>query len=274
MKKTLFVLMIAALPVVAVAQQKQYGRGHHGNNGGGQRNGGGYEMMGVPGSALSIYSENGERFFLMLNGVKQNLYPQSRVRIEGLPQVINDVQIIFDDNVTPSITRTITFMDPVEGQPVSMSLKLYRDRSGYAHLAFNKEVSLERDYRGEQGEYVMMYGHDAPRQVPTTPVPPPPPPTPMAMDNQSFSEALRAIKSSNWDDTRLSTAKTIASNNYFTTDQVIAICKIFSWDDSRLDFAKNAYSRCIDYNNYFKVATVFSWDSNKKELNDFINSHR
>lgn len=265
MKKKVFLLLIAALPLAAIAQQRH-------NNGGSRGGGRGYEMMGVPGSALSVWSENGERFYLILNGVKQNMYAQSRVRIEGLPQVVNDIQIIFDDNRTPAISKTISFMDPVEGQPVSLAMKLTRDRSGYARLAFARMSTLERDYRGEQGEYIMMYGHDAPRQV--TPVPPPPPPGPVAMDNQSFNDAIRTIKASNWDDTRLSTAKTIANSNYFTTDQIMTICRIFSWDDSKLDFAKYAYKRCVDYNNYFKVATVFSWDDNKTKLNEYINNNR
>lgn len=283
MKKKVLLLMMAALPLMADAQQNRHGNGGYngGNRGGGYNggynNGGGrgnYQPIGVPGSALTIWAESGERFFLILNGVKQNMYAQTRVRIEGLPQVVNDIQIIFDDNRTASISKTISFMDPVEGQPISLSLRITRDRSGYARLAFNRMSALERDYRGEQGEYVMMYGHDAPRQVPTVPTPPPPPPAPVAMDNVTFGDAVRTIKASNWDDTRLSTAKTIANNNYFTTDQIMTICKLFSWDDSKLDFAKYAYTRCVDYNNYFKVATVFSWESNRTALNDYINSHR
>ncbi len=284
MKKKVLLLMMAALPLMAVAQQSRHGNnGNHGGYGnGGYGNGynnnnggrGNYQPIGVPGSALTIWSESGERFFLILNGIKQNMYAQSKVRIEGLPQVINDIQIIFDDNRTAAISKTISFMDPVEGQPISLSMRITRDRNGYARLAFNRMSTLERDYRGEQGEYVMMYGHDAPRQVPTVPTPPPPPPAPVAMDNVSFGDALRTIKSSSWDDTKLSTAKTIANTNYFTTDQIMTICKLFSWDDSKLDFAKFAYTRCVDYNNYYKVATVFSWESNRKALNDYINSHR
>lgn len=280
MRRSLFLLALVALPLFSIAQGKNNGRG--GGNGGGRGNGSGYgngngsgygQVVGVAGSALSISSENGERFFLMLNGIKQNQYAQSRVRIEDLPFVVNDIQVIFDDNRTQAISKTITFMDPVEGGPINLSVRIVRDRNGYPRLSFNRMNNLERDYRGEQGEYVMHYGrNNAPVQVVVAP--PPPPPPPMQMDQQSFAAAIQTIKSSNWDETRLSTAKTIANNNYFTVDQVIAICKTFSWEDSKIDFAKYAYKRTVDRQNYFTIANIFTWDSNKTALNDFINSNR
>ena len=273
MNKKVLLLLIIALPLLAVAQQKRNNYGH-----GGPR-GGYYEMQGQPGSALTIFSENGERFFLILNGIKQNAFPQSKIRIEDLPNVVNDIQIIFDDNQTPAINKTITFMDPVEGKPVNLGMKLVRDRSGYAYLVFNRMNSLEHDYRGEQGEYIMHYGRDSrdPRYdhgAHQVNIPPPPPPAPMSMDNQSFADAKKAIAGSSWDETRLSTAKTIFATNYLTTDQVMQICKIFSWEDSKLDFAKFAYKKTVDNNNYFKIGSIFSWDSNKTALNDFINANR
>ena len=287
MKQKLLLVAMMALPLFSIAQDRRSGNNNHGgnNHGGGNGGGRGYgngqgsgygQLVGVPGSALSVSSENGERFFLMLNGIKQNTYSQSRVRIEDLPYVVNDIQIIFDDNRTPAISKTITFMDPVEGGPVNLSMRIVRDRDGYARLTFGRMNNLERDYRGEQGEYVMHYGRDngrnnAPVQVVTTP---PPPPPPMPMDNQSFAAALQSIKSSAWDETRLSTAKTIATGNYFTVDQVIAICKVFNWEDSKLDFAKFVYKRTLDNNNFFRIGNIFTWDSNKTALNDFINANR
>ena len=279
-----------ALPLMSIAQEKRGKNGNGYGNGYGNYDGRGHsgqrsstvQPVGQVGSALSVSSDNGERFFLILNGIKQNVYPQSRVRVEDLPMVQNDVQIIFDDNRTPAIMRTITFMDPVDGNAVNLSLKLTRDRNGYARLVFNRMSNIERDYRGEQGEYIMHYGRDnAPTQVvvttppvQVTPAPPPPPPAPMPMNSVAFSDAVKAIKSSSFDDTRLSTAKTIANNNYFTVDQVITICKCFSFSDTKLDFAKYAFRRTVDNNSYYRVNSVFSFDSEKTALNDFVNANR
>ena len=272
MKKSMSLLFaVIALPILMSAQERR----HDNHNHGGPRDGYYQEMQGEPGSALSIFSENGERFFLMLNGIKQNSVPQSRIRIEDLPKVVNDIQIIFDDNRTPAISKTVTFMDPVEGHAVNLVMKLVRDRSGYARLAFHRLNTLEREYRGEQGEYIMHYGRDnAPVQVNVPPPPPPPPAGPMPMDSKTFSDAKRAIAGTAWDDTRLSTAKTILNSNYVTTQQVIEICRIFSWDENKLEFAKYAFKKTVDNNNYFKVNAVFSWDDSKTALNNYVNENR
>ncbi len=289
MKRSALLFLIVALPLMSFGQNKR--NYYNQNQGGGQRNnysdnrgdgrGGngynGYDANCEAGSALTIFSENGERFLLMINGVKQNMYADSRVRIEGLPQVTNDIQIIFDDNVTPAISKRITFVDPVEGKAVALTIKLERDRNNRPRLAFHKLSTLERDYRGERNEYIMHYGEDrghTPRQINNTPPPPPLPPAPTPMDMQTFASAKQAIKGSSFDDTRLSTAKSIANNNYFTTDQVIEICRLFSFSDSKLAFAKYAFKKTVDNNNYFKVNSVFSFDSDKQALNEYVNANR
>ena len=272
MKRKVLLLLIVALPLITTAQYKRNynNRGNYQDN-----NGVGNDMCCEAGSAVTIFSESGDRFLLIINGIKQNSYPDTRVRVEGLPEVTNDIEIIFDDNRTPAIMKRIAFMDPVDGKPVNLVMKIVRERGAYPRLCFHKLTTLEMDYRGEQGEYVMHYGRDnQPRQVINNPPPPPPPPAPTPMDMQSFKAAKQAIKNSNWDDTRLSTAQSIANSNYFTADQVIEICKLFTWDESKLTFAKYAFKKTLDNNNYFKVNGVLDWDASKTALNDYVNSNR
>ena len=83
-RNLLLVSIIYMLPLLAIAQDRRYDQPH-------ERHG---ENMGESGSALTIFSENGSQFFLILNGIKQNNMPQSKVRVEGLPQVTNEIQII------------------------------------------------------------------------------------------------------------------------------------------------------------------------------------
>lgn len=271
-QSVLFVVFLAILPFYVIAQGRNNNNGSYRGGREGRGNNSSFNVVGEIGSALTMFSESGDRFYLILNGVKQNTYPQTRIRIEDLPDVVNDIQIIFDDNRTPSLSRRIAFTDPVEGKAVNLVMKVTRDRQGIARLAFHKLTPLESNYRGETGEYIMHYGHDdQPRQIVNTPAPPPPP---TAMDNQTFLEVKQAIKGSGWDDGKLSTAKTILNTNYVTTDQVIEICKLFSWDDNKLAFAKYAFKKTVDNNNYFRVNAVFDWDSNKQALNNYVNANR
>ena len=228
-------------------------------------------------SVLSVFSENGEQFFLVLNGVSQNNMPTSRIRVEGLPKYGNDIEIIFADQRTQALRKSVNIADPVDGKAVDMVLKISRGREGYPRLRFHKCTEIEREHHAERDEYVMYYGRPGQRNTVTTTTTSyqttPPPQGPVAMDQRTFSDAKHSISRSSFDDTKLSTAKTILSSNYVTTDQVIEICKLFSFEDNKLTFAEYAYSRTVDPNNYFKVGSIFNFDASKESLNSFISSN-
>jgi Domain of unknown function (DUF4476) len=266
--RTLLLLFVLLIPVLSVAQQ-----------GGGYRRDDGYRNDEM--SSLSIFSENGEQFFLVLNGINQNNVPTSKIRVDGLPKYDNDVEILFADNRTQAIRKRVNIADPVDGRAVDMILKIRRGRDGYAKLKFHKCTEVEHNYRAPQDEYYMTYGHPRQTTVTTTTTTRhehdrynnPPPAGPQAMDPATFEDVKKTISGSAFDDTKLSTAKTILSTNYVTTNQVMEICKLFSFEDNKLAFVKFAYNRTVDPNNYFKLGNVFVFSSNKEELNNFISSN-
>ncbi len=281
-----------------------------------------YENMQYDNSVLSIFSENGEPFFLILNGIKQNLTPQSKIRVEYLPKYQNDVQIMFPSGRTQPIRRTVNIADPIDGKAVNLTLRISRGRGGMARLKFHRMSECDRNYHGPRDEYVMYYGK--PQQINTVtettfmdPITgqwitetttttttdnnygqhhnngqygggqngnygggrnnnytPPPPPMPMEMDARSFNDAKQSISSASFENTKLSTARTIINGNYMSTGQIMEVCRLFSFENTKMTFAKDAYSRCTDPQNYYKVASVMDFDSNKKALNDFINANR
>lgn len=263
MKHTLLFLFFTVLATSSSLAQGSNGR--YGGGGRGDGSGRGYRDNDL--STLSIFSENGEEFFVVLNGINQNNTPARKVRIEGLPQFGNDIEIVFADNRTAAIRKRVTIADPVDGRAVHMTLKIDRGRSGLPRLRFHKCIEVEDNYRAPDDEYCMSYGQPRRTYVRETP---PPPRGPIAMDRATFNDAKHTIENASFDNTKLSTAKTILDVNYVTTDQVVELCKLFSFENSMLDFAKYAYSRTVDNNNYFKVGNVFSFDASRKSLNDFI----
>src|SRR5689334_2230913 len=78
MKKFLF-LFLTAVPFFSFAQQ--------------------------PIGHLTIFSEDGDKFFLILNGEKQNKEAQSNLRIEDLPQPYYSAKITFADPSIPEIVK-------------------------------------------------------------------------------------------------------------------------------------------------------------------------
>ena len=92
----------------------------------------------------------------------------------------------------------------------------------------------------------------------------------MPMANNDFNAVKETIQDADFEATKISTAKTIISNNCFTVDQIIVITKMFDFEATKLEFAKYAYRYTYDKGNYFKVNTVFDFDASKEEMNRFV----
>ncbi|MBK8658244.1 MAG: hypothetical protein IPN22_05070 [Bacteroidetes bacterium] len=57
---------------------------------------------------LTIFSEDGDKFFLILNGERQNNVAQTNLRVEDLPQPYYSAKIIFEDKSLADISKKHT----------------------------------------------------------------------------------------------------------------------------------------------------------------------
>lgn len=300
-------------------------------------------------SSLTIFSEDGYRFYLILNGQKQNNVAMTNVRIDGLAQPQYAVKILFEDPSKPEISKNVPVVDPGTNAFADVTYKIKTNKDGELKMRYFSATPVVPNYVPPADVYVMHYGQPAPPPPPgmggttvtqttvtqttgttgmgganisvgggmggvnmninisdpvlgggsttttrttttttstdmgynngggynnNTPPPPPPPARGnscrYAMDASSFRSAKETVSKASFDETKLSTAKTILTSNCMSTDQVIAICNLFSFEASKLDFAKYAYERCTDRGNYFKVGNIFSFDASRTELNEYI----
>ncbi|MBX2905122.1 MAG: DUF4476 domain-containing protein [Taibaiella sp.] len=297
-------------------------------------------------SSLTIFSEDGYKFYLVLNGQKQNTIAMTNVRIDGLAQPNYAVKILFEDPSKPEISKNVPVVDPGTSAYADVTYKIKTTKDGELKMRYFSATPVVPNYAPPADVYVMHYGQPAPppppgmggttvtqttvtqttggmpggggasisvgggmggvnmninisdpnmastttttRTTTTTTstnmgyggndygdAPPPPPPARgnncrYAMDANSFRSAKETINKASFDETKLSTAKSVLASNCVNTDQVVALCKLFSFEASKLDFAKYAYDRCTDRNNYFKVGNVFSFDASRTELNEYI----
>ncbi|HYD20784.1 MAG TPA: DUF4476 domain-containing protein [Flavipsychrobacter sp.] len=276
---------------------------------------------------LTIFSEDGDKFYLVLNGERQNNVPQTNLRIEDLPQPYYNAKIIFEDKSIADVSKNnLAVADPGSGQPMDVTYKIKKDGSGKAKLRYFSAIPIAQGYVAPSNVYVMHYGNPAGAmggtvsQTTTTTtttggstvgasmnvngmnvnvsVNDPlmngtvshtttttttssysddrnyrnsePVNDCYAMKSSNFQSAKATISNESFDETRLSTAKSIIAGNCLTSDQVLEICKLFSFEQSRLDFAKCAYGKTVDQNNYFKVNNAFSFSASKDELNNYI----
>ncbi len=308
-------------------------------------------FLGMAQSSLTIFSEDGYAFYLILNGQRQNNIPQTNVRIDGLSQPQYAVKIIFDDKSKPEISKNVPAIDPTTSAFADITYKIKTNRKGELKMRYFSATPVQPDYVAPPDMYVMHYGQPAP--------PPPPPPSPVGgttvtqttvtttdggmgnggvnmnvgmggvnmnvnisdptmntsvtqtttttttsssygnmddgygepvyndappsrrrdrgcrypMNSGDFRSAKGTVANASFEDTKLSTAKTVITANCMSTNQIIEICKLFSFEESKLDFAKAAYDRTTDKGNYFKVGNVFTFDASRTELNEYISSH-
>lgn len=91
----------------------------------------------------------------------------------------------------------------------------------------------------------------------------------------TFEEVERmynALKKESFDETRLSLAKTMVSNNRMAAHQIKRLAESFSFDSNKLSFLKYAYTYCIDRQNYYECADVLTFTSDKEKLLRYINN--
>lgn len=60
---------------------------------------------------LVVFSNGGERFYLYVNGIKQNANPETNVRVTGIKQPWVKARVVFEDNKrTPDLNANVQFV--------------------------------------------------------------------------------------------------------------------------------------------------------------------
>lgn len=90
------------------------------------------------------------------------------------------------------------------------------------------------------------------------------------MTQTDFNERYNTVKNESFDDSKLEKARFVFDKEYFSSDQAAKVTKLFSFENKKVEFAKFAYKRTIDKNNYYKVVDALTFDSYKKELQEWI----
>lgn len=289
----------------------------------------------VPTANLTIFSDDGNKFFLILNGQRYNNVAQTNIRVEELPQPYYSCKVIFEDGSLGELSKNMLMLHDVDGIPQDVTYRIKKDKKNKFVLRFYSSVPAVQNmmrpdncsvYRfgnpfnvvagpgfiaaaggvttgmsttgsvsvggmnvqvavngsmpyGKTGEVVYVddrnngyergHGHDRRGNghagTDNCRIP---------MTSSSFEAARGTLQNNKFEDNKLSLAKQIIADNCMTTTQIETICRLFSFDDSRLEFAKYAYAYCTDPQNYFKLNNVFSFESSKSALNDYVSGVR
>lgn len=99
----------------------------------------------VPTANLTIFSEDGLKFYLVLNGERYNDVPQTNIRIEELPNPYYNCKIIFADKTQPDLSKSALMLADANGVMQDVTYWIKRDHKGKNVLRFYSFVPAQQN---------------------------------------------------------------------------------------------------------------------------------
>lgn len=122
----------------------------------------------VPVAHLTIFSEDGDKFFLILNGEKQNTVAQTNLRVEDLTQDYYNAKVIFEDQSLGEISKNFLGLTDANGIKMDVTYKIKKNKNnGKMTLNYFSAVPVQQGYVAPSNVYVMHYGQPAPAPATT-----------------------------------------------------------------------------------------------------------
>lgn len=111
---------------------------------------------------LVIFSQAGEKFYLIINGVRQNMDPETNVKVMNLDQPSYKIKVIFENKSLPNVDRTLGF--PEFGNEYVFQIS---SKKGKYKLAYVSQAPIKKDGGSVQDQKV-VYFNQRPDTVVTT----------------------------------------------------------------------------------------------------------
>lgn len=113
---------------------------------------------------LTIFSESGDKFYLILNGERQNDIPQTNLRVEDLNQPYYNAKIIFEDKTLQEVTKNNLMLTDVDGNYADVTYKIKKDKNNKTKMKLNyySSIPVQQGYIPPSNVYVMHYGQPRP----------------------------------------------------------------------------------------------------------------
>lgn len=90
----------------------------------------------TPTANLTVFSEDGAKFFLVLNGERYNDVAQTNIRIEELPNPYYNCKVIFENKALPDISKSALMLADADGVMQDVTYRIKKDNKGRNVLRF------------------------------------------------------------------------------------------------------------------------------------------
>lgn len=94
---------------------------------------------------LTVFSEDGSKFFLELNGLRYNTVAQTNVRVEELPNPYYSCKIVFADTRKPVLTKKTLMLSDVDDVMQDVTYRIKKDRKGRRTLNFYSQAPVQQN---------------------------------------------------------------------------------------------------------------------------------
>jgi hypothetical protein len=125
-----------------------------------------FAQLNGPVGHLTIFSEDGDKFTLILNGEVINDVPQTNLRVEDLNQPYYNAKIKFEDKSLMDISKNNLMLTDVDGIFSDVTYKIKRDKNNKTKMKLNyfSSIPVRPDFIPPSNVHVIHYGQ--PRPVP------------------------------------------------------------------------------------------------------------
>jgi len=244
-KIALPIMMLAAFLFISPSGYAQHHHGHSGNS---------YQ------SSITVSSSQ-YLFWVFVDDVLQNQQSVKSIKLENVPEGDHYLRVEIDDIEHHTIGQLVRIGRFSNGFRVERSRNLFGLTVSNAVSRPDITMSLITMYN--QNDWYGYHPSPAGNVVYVT-----------GMNDTEFNQAIMEIQAETFESNKLNMAKRLVRRNPLSVNQIDRLCRSLEYDHMRLELAKYAYTNCVDPERYFLLVNVFTFDSNKRELEKFIDSHQ
>ncbi len=184
----------------------------------------------------------------------------------------NSTKVTDHQNVSKDENLNVNVSDPVSDSKISIDLKMNK-----ADLnTITPESSVIQSHRNKEDNAPNLNQNTNNQRQITNAVPGYNGPFGCnhPLNASSFEEVKTSIASKSFENSKLTIAKQVITNNCLITSQIKEIMKLFDFEASRLDIAKFAYGYTYDKGNYYQLNDAFDFESSITDLNNYIKNKK
>lgn len=222
--------------------------------------------------SITVFTEAGEKFWLILNGAKINAKSAAKVFAPNLTEPNYKVKIIFENNLIPALSDNAPVID-FDGNIFARTFVVKKANNKFVMRSVSQKqvggikTQPENIPVNDPGVTPSKSNNTLPQQTSSVACT-------TAMSTMDFNDFIKQLRAQSFDETKVNMAKQATGANCMSVSQIKAVMKEISFEQSRLDYAKFAYSYTNERNKYYMLNDAFSFSSSVDELSNYVASQK